>query len=150
MRQLAAPVLRACLFALAFSVGLLAQDFKPANATNAQAFLGKWQGTFQGKVFITVYLSGDAHKLSGTMSKADIELNDAGELTKAEVNEGSNPITNATVKGSRLRITAKSDDGDEINSEIDLVGADEAELRLIVPPDVPRPKPWKLARVPKS
>ncbi len=150
MRQHVLPPFRACLFLFAFSVGLFAQDFKPANSTNAQAFLGKWQGTFQGKVFITVYLSGDAHKLTGTMSKADIELNDAGELTKAEVNEGSNPIKNATVKGNRLRITAKSDDGDEINSEIDLVGADEAELRLIVPPDVPQPKPWKLTRVPKS
>jgi len=143
------------LFVIVLTSATFAQDFKPANNVNAKDFLGKWQGTFQGKVFITVSITGDAQKLSGTVSKGNVEVNDAGELTKAEGVEGLNTIKSARVNSNYLRITTKSDDGseDEIDSEMTLVGANQAELRLIVPlnvpPDIPRPKPWKLTRVPQ-
>jgi hypothetical protein len=145
-------VFRTCLFFLALTLGLHAQSFTPANSTNAKDFLGNWQGSFHGKVFVTLVITGDAHKLSGTVSKADVELNEAGELTKAEANDGYDTIASAQVNGNRLRITAKSTDGseDSIDWEIVLVGANQGELHPIVPADVPRPKPWKLTKVPHS
>lgn len=138
------------------SVTLLAQDFKPATAANAKDFLGKWQASFQGKVFMTLLVSGDAHRLSGTVSSANIEVNKDGELTKAEVGDGADTITSAAVNGKRLRITAKSEDGseDSMDWEMVLLGPNEAELHITVPPDVPpdvtRPKPWRMTRVPQS
>jgi hypothetical protein len=137
------------LFATALTVGLFGQDFKPATGANAKQFVGHWESRFQGKVFLILSLTGDANKLSGSLSNADFEVNDAGELTKAQINEGSTPITSAQVNGNRLRITTKSSDGSEesIDSEIVLQSPDEAQFHIIVPPDVPRPKPWKLTRV---
>ncbi len=144
--------LRICLFLLALSLGLQAQTLKPANSTNAKDFLGKWQSRFHGKVFVTIVLTGDAHKLNGTMSKASVELSQDGSLASAEPNEGSNSVKNAFVNGKELHFTSESSDGtgDPVDWRIVLVGADEAELQPIVPPDVPKPKPWKLTRVPRS
>ena len=156
MRRFLRPMLNVLLFAMILTGSLLAQDFKPATAANAKQFLGTWQSSFQGKVFLTIVIAGGANELSGSMSHFDVEVNDAGELTKAEVGEGSNKITGAQVNGNRLRITTKSSDGseDSTDSEMVLSDAGEAELRMIVPPDVPpdvpRPKPWKLSRAPHS
>ena len=141
---------RVGLFLLALTVGLHAQTLKPANSTNAKEFLGKWQGRFHGKVFVTLDLAGDAKKLTGAMSKASVELNADGSLASAEPNDGTNSITQALVNGKELHFTSSDGTGDPVDWEIVLVGADEAELQPIVPPDVPKPKPWKMTRVPRT
>src|SRR5581483_1400885 len=143
---------RVCLLLLALTAVVQAQALKPANSTNAKDFLGKWQGRFHGKVFVTIALNGDGQKLAGTMSKASVELNEDGSLASAEPTDGSNSISHAEVNGKELRFTSESNDGtgDPVDWEMVLVGADEAELQPIVPPDVPKPKPWKLTRIPRS
>ena len=144
-------VVRTVLFLLALTVTLQAQTLKAANSGNSKDFLGKWQGRFHGKVFVTLVLTGDAHKLSGTMSKASVELAEDGSLASAEPNDGTNSVTNALVNGKELHFTSESSDGgDPVNWEIVLVGTGEAELQPIVPPDVPKPKPWRMTRVPQS
>jgi hypothetical protein len=152
MKRLAVSVCYANIVVMIFALGAFAQDFQPATPANARSFLGKWEASFQGKVFLTLILSGDGNKLKGTMSGGNVEVNDAGELTKAEATDALNTVTDARVNGKRLRISTKNEDGseDSIDAEIVLLGADTAELRLIVPADVPRPKPWKLTRVPQS
>lgn len=141
-----------CVFLITFAATLFAQDFRPANVSNARGFVGRWQASFQGKVFLTVSLTGDAQKLSGTVTNASIDLNKDGELTRAQADEGTDPVTSASVSGNRLRITTKSTDGSEDSTdyEIVLTGANEAELRIDVPPGITRPKPWKLTRMPQS
>jgi hypothetical protein len=126
-----------------------AQHFAPATAENAKQFVGTWKANFQGNPFLTVTLAIKANKLVGTVSHANIEVNKAGELTKAEADDGEDPITDIRVAGDILRITTKSTDGseDSIQSELRLVAANEADLRVLVPPDVPTPKPWRLQRV---
>jgi len=143
--------------ALLFSLTLVAllssvasaQDFAKATAANAKQFVGTWKASFQGHPFLTVTLSTDANRFVGTVSHADFEVNKDGELTKADPNEGEDPIADLRVAGDTLRITVKSSDGsdDSIQSEIHLVSANEADFRLVVPPDVPAPKPWRLQRV---
>jgi hypothetical protein len=125
-----------------------AQDFAKATAANAKQFVGTWKASFQGHPFLTVTLATEANKLVGTVSHADIEVNKDGELTKADPNEGEDPIADLRVAGDTLRITVKSSDAsdDSIQSELRLVSANEADFRLVVPPDVPAPKPWRLQR----
>ena len=81
------------------------------------------------------------------MSHADIQVGKDGELTSAEEHEGSNPIVEAKLTGGTLLITTKEETSqDTIQCEMKLTGTDQAELRLLAPPDVPAPKPWKLER----
>jgi len=122
-------------------------DFQPATAANAKQFVGVWKATFQGRPFMTIALTTQNDKLVGTMSHVDIEVNKEGELTKAEAGEGEDPIADLRVKGNILRITIKTTDGDSIQSGLTLTAADEAALQMLVPADVPTPKPWKLKRV---
>ena len=125
------------------------KDFQPATATNAKQFVGVWKATFQGNPFLTIALNIEKNQLVGTVSHANMEVNKDGELTKAEASDGADPIADVRVNGNMLRITVKTTDGsgDSIQSELTLTAADEAELQLLVPPDVPTPKPWKLKRV---
>ncbi len=146
---------RSCLFSLCILIFVIssiapAQDFAPATADNARQFIGTWKASFQGHQFLTVTLSADGTRLVGTVSHVDIEVDKAGELTKADPTEGADPIAKLRVSGDTLRIAVKSGDDSDgpIESEIKLVGADEADFRLVVPPDVPAPRPWRLQRTP--
>jgi hypothetical protein len=126
-----------------------AQQFTPATAANAKQFIGVWKADFHGKPFVTVTIGFEGNKLVGTVSPADIEVNEAGELTRAEARDGADPITGARVNGDILRITIKSTDGSDesFQSELRLVANNEVSMRMLVPPDVPAPKPWRLERV---
>ena len=132
-----------------FCASASAQHLTPATATNAKQFVGIWKASFPGNAFLTIALHIDGNKIVGTVSHANIELNH-GELTKAEANDGEapDPITDLRVDGNILRITTKSTDGseDSIQAKLTLVAADDAELQMVVPSDVPAPKPWKLKR----
>jgi len=138
-----------CLMLLTCLCGLAsAQEFTPATAANAKQFIGVWKGDFHGSPFVTVKISFEGNKLVGSISHANIEVNEAGELTKAEAVEGANTITDARIMGDVLRITSKNTDSeDEYHSELKLVAKNEASLRMMVPPDVQAPKPWRLERV---
>ena len=127
-----------------------AQGFQPATSSNAKQFAGTWQASFNGRPFLTVTFSVADEKVSGSFSHADMEVNPAGELTKAEARDGQDPITEAQVKGNVLRFTTKSADGseDSLQAELRLTGPDKGEIRLIgLPPDVPAPRPWEVSRV---
>ena len=126
------------------------QDYQPATSSNAKQFAGTWQATFKGSPFLTVTFSVADDKVSGSFSHADMEVNQAGELTKAEARDGEDPITDAQVKGNALRFTTKSTDGseDSLQAELKLTGPEKGEIRLLgIPPDVPAPKPWEVSRV---
>ena len=83
------------------------------------------------------------------MSHGSIELNESGEITKAEATEGQDPVTDLRVNGDTLRVTTKSRDGSEDSNQFDLkiVEPNEAELRISVPANIPEMKPWKLQRL---
>lgn len=129
---------------------VFAQDFQPATSSNAKQFVGTWQASFNGSPFLTVTFAVADNKVTGSASHANIEVNQAGELTKAEAKDGEDPITDAQVKGNVLRFTTKSTDGsgDSLQAELRLIGPRQGGIRLIgLPPDVPAPKPWEVSRV---
>jgi hypothetical protein len=117
------------------------------DSSGDQQFVGTWQAQFKGKPFLTIKLEKQQDKLTGTVSHTNIKLDDTGELTSAEELDGSNPIVEAKLTNGILHISSKDEDSQEtIQCEMKLTGTDQAELRLLVPPDVPRPKWWKLRR----
>ena len=84
-------------------------------------------------------------ELTGTASHAEIQVGKDGELASAEEHEGSDPIVEAKLTGGTLLITTKEQTSqDTIQCEMKLTGTDQANLRVLAPPDVPAPKPWKL------
>jgi bla regulator protein blaR1 len=116
-----------------------------------QPFVGTWHAQFQGKTFLTVKLEQQQGKLTGSVSHADLQVGKDGELTSAEAHEGSDPIVEAKLMARVLLITTKEQDSDDtIQCEMKLTGTDQAELRILAPPDVPTPKPWKLERAKPS
>lgn len=118
------------------------------DASGDHQFVGTWHAEFKGKTFLTLKLEKQQEKLTGTASHFDVKLDDAGELTSAEEGDGEAiPISEAKLTNGILRITLKEEDSqDTMQCEMKLTGTDQAELRMLVPPDVPKPKWWKLLR----
>jgi len=125
-----------------------AQGSKPATKeADVQPYVGTWQARFNGKVFQTIKLENTQGKLTGTVSRGDLGVNEQGELISAEPLEGSDPILEAKVGFGVLRLTTKREDEDEtIQFEMKLTAADAAELRIVGIPEAKKIKPWKLER----
>jgi beta-lactamase regulating signal transducer with metallopeptidase domain len=121
--------------------------------TNAdlQPFVGTWQAKFNGKIFQTIKLEKKQDKLTGTVSHANVSVDPkSGELTEVDVLDGSDAIVEAKLTSGILRIT----EADDIQFDMKLTGADQAQLQIVIPPDVastvPSAKPWKLERAKAS
>ncbi len=139
-----ALLLVACLGVSGFSI----QVRQPS--TDLQEFVGTWHAKFKGKTFMTVKLEKQNGKLTGSVSHGQVGVDEkTGEMTDAEERDGSDPIVEAKLTGGVLRITTKEEDSHEtLQSEMKLTGIDQAEIRLLLPPEesVPPFKPWKLER----
>ena len=139
-------LITACLGVSGFSI----QVTQPHNTdADLQPFVGTWQATFEGKIFQTIKLEKKQDKLTGTVKfHADITVDPkSGELTDVEVHDGSDAIVEeAILTNGILRIT----EADDIQFDMKITGADQAQLQIVIPPDVagnvPTPKPWKLER----
>jgi len=128
--------------------GFSIQVIQPTSTdADLQQFVGTWHAKFKGKTFLTINLEKQQGKLTGTASHPEIQLDKDGELTSAEEHDGSDPIVEAKLTSGILRITTKEQDSqDTIQCEMKLTGTDQAEFRILTPPDVTAPKPWKLER----
>ena len=74
--------------------------------------------------------------------RCNVDPKDA-EIGKVEVHDGSDAIVEANLTGGILRIT----EADGLEFEMRVTGADKAELQVVMPPNGPTAKPWKLERV---
>lgn len=145
--------IRLVLLLLASLAALISTPLLEASGsdTDLQPFVGTWSAKFKSKIFLTVVLKKQDGKLVGTVSHADMQVDKDGELTVAEPSDGSDPIQEAKLTNGALRLTIKPEDTQEpIQFEMKSTGSDQAELRLLAPPDVPTPKPWKLERAKAS
>ena len=141
MRSLKAACIFLALSATAFALN------PPSDADSSDAFVGTWQAQFQGKTFLTINLSKQDGKFSGTISHSTFQLDNSGELTSAEQKDGQDPAADLAIDGKVLRLADK----DERRFEMDLTGAGEADLKLLTTPsDSAAAKPWKLTRVPAT
>jgi hypothetical protein len=140
-----------CLSSFFAFASEFAQGSKPATKdADVQAYVGTWQARFDGKVFQTIKLENTQGKLTGTVSRGDLGVNDQGELISAEALEGSDPILEAKMGFGVLRLTTKrEDEEDTIQFEMKLTSSDAAELRIVGIPEAEKIKPWQLERVKK-
>ena len=132
-----------------FGVSAFSVQSAAVSGTEAslQQFVGIWQAKFKGKVFETIMLKKEDGKLTGTASRGEVELDTDGELTSAQEVDGTDPIVEAKLTGNTLRITSREESQQEtIQFDMKLTGADQAELRIVTPPGVRAPRPWKLER----
>ena len=143
-------LITACLGVSGFSIQVTQTHNTDADL---QPFVGTWQATFKGKTFQTIKLEKKQDKLTGTVKfHADITVDPkSGELTDVEVHDGSDAIVEeAILTNGILRIT----EADDIQFDMKVTGADQAQLQIVVPPDeagsVPTPKPWRLERTKSS
>lgn len=115
----------------------------------SDGFVGTWQGKFQGTVFVTLTLTKQDGKLTGSITHTTIQVDQAGNLTSAIPKAGSDPITEATFANDQLHLTSKSEDGQDINQyEMKLQSAGQAELQMVnTPAGVTAPKAWSLERL---
>jgi hypothetical protein len=136
---------------IATCLGVSAFSFQVTQLHNTDAdlqpFVGTWQAKFRGKIFQTIKLEKKHDKLTGTVSHANVSVDPkSGELTEVEVLDGRDAIVEAKLTSGILRITEE----DDIQFEMKLTGADQAQLEIVIPPGdagkVPKPKPWKLER----
>jgi hypothetical protein len=112
----------------------------------AKAFVGTWQSQFQGKPFVTLKLAEQDGKLAGTISRTQVQLNNSGELTSAEPQDGEDTITDAKLSGKVLHFTSKGTDA-STQYEMEITAPDQAELRFVgTASSAQAPKPWKLER----
>jgi beta-lactamase regulating signal transducer with metallopeptidase domain len=127
--------------------GFSLQVAQPGNAVDLQKFVGTWQARFKGEIFQTIKLEKQQGKLAGSVSRGEIQTDKDGELTSAHVIDGTDPIVEVRLTGGILRVTTREESSREtIEFEIKLTGTDQAELRILTPPAVTAPKPWKLER----
>src|SRR5271165_4973879 len=108
--------------------GLLALALPAATAAlnppaGGDAFVGTWQAQFQGKPFVTVNLTMLEGNLSGTVSRASIQLDRNGELTGADTQEGTDAVSDARVSGQTLHFST-SDGQSATQYEMTLTGTD--------------------------
>ena len=147
-----------CVAASAFSVQVAAKG-----GADLQPFVGTWQAKFNDKVFQTVVIETKDGKLTGTVTHGSVQMNDQGEMTGAELKEGSDPITAYKLEGKVLHLTVTGEanvnaDGsdskvDTTNFEITITGKDAGEIIPVdddIKKDMPTLKPWKLERVKKQ
>ena len=124
--------------------------FAKSSGNSAESFLGTWQAEFQGKTFVVVELRREGDKLTGTMSPFTIELNQAGELTKAERgHHGGWDVIEAGLEGNGLALKCKDrETGDVDGFQMKLIGEEEALLSPMGGPAPPAgPQPFKVRKV---
>jgi len=136
-----------CLAAACLLVAACFACLAHAAQPTLQQFAGTWQARFDGKIFQTITLEMHEGQLTGTASGVHIELSKTGELTQAEATGANDQIAEARLTGKTLLFTIKEkNSADTVQFEMTLTGTDQAEIRLVAPPEAGSPKPWKAQR----
>jgi hypothetical protein len=113
-----------------------------------RAFLGVWQGEFQGSQFVTLSLKNEANRVTGTMSDFDLRIDSSGNVLEATLGAGGGwEIVEARLYNGALHMKCKDYATGEIDAfELKLIDGGKAELELGSPPGNPAPKPLTLTR----
>jgi hypothetical protein len=116
-------------------------------------YAGVWTSTFDGKVWLRVEIELRGDQLVGSLVRPrDIKLNDNGELKSVSEEQSTATITEAVVNPDGLLLTVKAPDSqaaDRYQMRLVSPAKDAAELKMIamsLPPGLPKPKPWRLAK----
>lgn len=114
-------------------------------------YAGNWVGTFDGKPWMLLNLNLVGEQFSGSMRRAKtVDMNDNGEIKKVSEEFSTNQLTDGTLNPDGLLLTFKDSDTQEtFRYMMKLTGDTTAEIKMVamvMPPGMPKPKPWKLTR----
>ena len=116
-------------------------------------YAGEWTATFDGKVWLRLHLELRGDQLIGAMLHArKLTSNDNGELKSVSEEQSGQTISSAVLNPDGLLLAMKDLDSQETDRYMMRLVApakDAAELKMIamsMPPGMPKPKPWRLAK----
>jgi len=143
----------ACLMASSFSIQVARAG---STAGELQRFAGTWEGKFKGKAFLSLKLTAKDGKISGTISRVNIQVDPSGILMDASALAKEDAISETAPEGTVLHLntnakghisTLAGDFDEPIRYDMRLTGRDQAELQIAsVPTGTPVPEAWKLER----
>ena len=116
-------------------------------------YAGEWTATFDGKVWLRLHLELRGDQITGALLRArNLAVNDNGELKSVSEEQSGETVTSAVLNPDGLLLTFKDPDSqqtDRYTMRLVTAEKDAAELKMIamsMPPGMPKPKPWKLAK----
>ena len=116
-------------------------------------YAGEWTATFDGKVWLRLHLELRGDQLIGAMLHArKLTSDDNGELKSVSEEQSGQTISSAVLNPDGLLLTMKDPDSlgtDRYMMRLVAPAKDTADLKMIamsMPPGMPKPKPWKLAK----
>jgi len=123
----------------------------PPRKSPLAEYAGTWTGSFEGKTWMTVRLTLQGERLSGSIKHArSLEFNDLGEIKNVSDEQSTEPVQDAEINPNGLLLTTKDPDTQETNRfTMKLTGESTAEIKMIAmktPPGMPKIKPWKLTK----
>lgn len=145
-------------FAIIMTTAMAAQtatqtnnETRPAKKNPLAAYAGTWTGSFEGKTWLTVKLTLQADRLSGSIQHShDLQFNDQGELKSVSDDQATEVVQDSQVNPDGLLLTTKDPDTQETSRfTMKLTGESAAEIKMSamkMPPGMPKVKPWKLTK----
>ena len=126
-------------------------DGKPVRKSPLAEYAGTWTGTFEGKTWLTVSLTLQGDRLSGSIQHLrNLQFNDQGEIKNIGEEQSTEPVEDAQVNPDGLLLTANDPDTQETDRyTMKLTGESKAEIKMSamkMPPGMPKIKPWKLTK----
>lgn len=118
-------------------------------------YAGNWIGAFEGKPWLILNLSLVGEQFSGSLQHArKIDLNDNGELKHVSEDFATEPLVEGKLNPDGLLLTVKDPETQETDRYLMKLTSDStAEIKMIamiMPPGMPKPKPWKLTKAPSA
>lgn len=146
---------------LAVPVAVLAQAPKAGSAVASKEqrvsplaeYVGEWVSTFDGKVWLLLQLELHGDQLTGSLTHSrDLEVNDEGGLKSVSDDKVKEEVSDATVNPDGLLITVtypEQKEPDHYLMRLLVETKDAGDLKMVamdMPPGMPKPKPWVIAR----
>lgn len=147
------------VFAIVVTIAVAAQtatqsksEARPVKKNPLAAYAGTWTGSLQEKTWLTVKLTLQAERLSGSIERPrNLQFNDQGEIKSVSDEQSTEIVQDAQVNPDGLLLTVKKTDSQEINRyTMRLTSESAAELKMSamsMPPGMPKIRPWKLTKV---
>ncbi len=144
-------------FAIMLTAAVAAQtatqsgETRPVKKNPLAPYAGTWVGSFDGKTWLTVKLTLQAERLSGSMQRPrNVQFNDQGEIKSVSDDQSTEAVQDSQINPDGLLLTTKDPDTQETNRyTMKLTGESTAEIKMSamkMPPGMPKIKPWKVTK----
>ena len=116
-------------------------------------YAGEWTSSFNGKVWLRLQLELRGEQIIGALLHArKIDVNDNGDIKSVSDEQSGGTIAEAVLNPDGLVLTVKDVESkatDHYTMRLVLPAKETADLKMIgevMPPGMPKPKPWRLVK----